>query len=193
MRIACLAWGSLLWKPGPLALASPWHDDGPRLPIEFARESDGGELATAICPDGVEDAPTFWALLAATDVAVACEQLRRREQIPPERVDGVGCEPGSSPSPVRATIAAWMARRPLDAVIWTALPPRSRGIEGRRPSVDEACAYLAGLPPSRKPHAEQYVRRVPPVLTTRYRVAFETRLGWTPIETDAALASDVPA
>jgi hypothetical protein len=191
MRIACLAWGSLIWKTGPIVLASQWHDDGPRLPVEFARESDGGELATALCPDGVADNATFWALLTTTDLATAREQLRRREQIPIERVDGVGSVPSPAAGPFAARIAAWMSKRPLDAVIWTALPPRSRGVEGRMPSVDEACNYLATLPPSLQPHAEQYVRRVPTILTTRYRAAFEARLGWTPLDTDAALASDV--
>ncbi|MGG7605864.1 hypothetical protein [Massilia sp. BKSP1R2A-1] len=28
MNIVCIAWGSLLWKPGPLKLASGWHPAG---------------------------------------------------------------------------------------------------------------------------------------------------------------------
>ena len=48
MRIACLAWGSLLWKTGPLRLASGWKDDGPVLPIELARVGDKGELSTVV-------------------------------------------------------------------------------------------------------------------------------------------------
>jgi hypothetical protein len=40
MNIACIAWGSLLWKPQPLKLASGWHRDGPLLPLEFVRQSD---------------------------------------------------------------------------------------------------------------------------------------------------------
>ncbi len=192
MRIACLAWGSLIWKSDPLEPVSPWHDDGPRLPIEFAREADGGELATALCPDdGVADTATYWALLDETDLATAREQLRRREQIPAERTDGIGSVPSAAPGPFAARIAGWLVDRPLDAVIWTALPPRSRGIEGRMPSVDEACAYLAALPPSRQPHAEQYVRRVPTRIATRHRAAIEARLGWTPIDTDASLPDDV--
>lgn len=39
MNIACIAWGSQLWKPHPLKLASGWHRDGPLLPLEFVRRT----------------------------------------------------------------------------------------------------------------------------------------------------------
>jgi hypothetical protein len=39
MNIACIDWGSLLWKPQPLKLASGWHRDGPLLPLEFVRHT----------------------------------------------------------------------------------------------------------------------------------------------------------
>ena len=38
MRIACLAGGSLPWKPGALPMAWPWRSGGPALlalPLEF--------------------------------------------------------------------------------------------------------------------------------------------------------------
>ena len=180
MRIACLAWGSLLWKPGPLVLASEWQADGPSLPIEFARESDGGEMATALSP-GAADVQVFWARMRTKSLAEAREQLRQREQIPVDRVDGVGhVAHGGAPGPFDARIAAWAAQRALDAVVWTALPPRSRGVEGRMPHPDEVCAYLDALPLDVRAHAEDYVRRTPPSLRTRYRTTIEERLGWTP-------------
>lgn len=184
MRIACLAWGSLVWKWEPLVLDGPWEADGPWLPIEFAREGDGGELATALAP-GVRDVPTLWAPLATTNVDEARELLRRREKIPLDRPEGVGSVAADeAPSePLARRIAAWAATQPVDAVVWTALPPRSRGIEGRMPSVDEACAYLASLAPAVRAHAEHYVRCVPASLGTPYRTAFEQRFGWTPLAT----------
>ena len=185
MRIACLAWGSLIWKWAPLKLATPWQDDGPELPIEFARESDGGELATALSP-GARDVPTHWALLADDDVAVACAQLKAREKIPAERHDGIGHVPGAAAGTFDARIAAWAQRRAIDAVVWTALPPRSHGVEGRMPSQQEAVAYLSGLRGDVRSHAEQYVRQVPPGIATAYRSAIETALGWTPRPADPA-------
>jgi hypothetical protein len=44
MRIAILAWGSLIWNPRYLPLASEWVLGGPVLPIEFARVSADGRL-----------------------------------------------------------------------------------------------------------------------------------------------------
>lgn len=181
MRIACLAWGSLVWKWAPLRLASPWHEDGPSLPIEFAREGDGGELATALCP-GVADTTCLWALLAETDLRAACEQLRVREQIPVGRRDGIGCTPTLEVAgPFDTRIAAWAAQHDLDAVVWTALPPRSNGVESRMPTVDEAVAYLQGLQGEVLAHAEDYIRRVPRQITTGYRSTIERRLGWTSV------------
>lgn len=178
MRIACLAWGSLVWKWEPLQLASSWSEDGPALPIEFAREGDGGELATALCT-GVSDVQCLWALLAEPDLRTACEQLRVREQIPAKRRDGIGCIPTLDASSVYdARIARWAEARDIDGVVWTALPPRSKGVEGRMPTVDEAVTYLQGLQGEVLAHAEDYVRRVPRSIATGYRTVIERRLGW---------------
>ncbi len=87
MTIACLAWGSLIRKPAPVELAGARAPDGPR-PIEFAREADGGELAT------VAEAQVFWAPLATRDLVEAREQLRRREQTTVDRRDAVGSTTG---------------------------------------------------------------------------------------------------
>ncbi|RYZ12038.1 MAG: hypothetical protein EOO24_04585 [Comamonadaceae bacterium] len=179
MNIACLAWGSLLWKTGPLLLASPWRPDGPRLPIEFCRVGDSGELSTALS-DSAELQGTWWALLDAQDIDTAREQLREREQIDPSRPDWVGTLPGRSDGPQAVRIAQWMSGRPVDAVVWTALPPRIDGVEGRHPDAREAVAYLRSLGGETRGHAEDYVRRTPASLATATRRAIENGLGWTP-------------
>ena len=181
LRIACLAWGSLIWKHAPLVLASGWHDDGPLLPIEFGREGDAGELATALCP-GRPDVRTLWALLAEPSLANAREQLRLREKIPVDRPEGVGSiVVGEPASGLAARIASWAERHALDAVVWTALPARSANVEGRLPPEDEVIDYLDGLTGVVRAHAEDYVRRTPLAIRTPYRDAIERRLGWTSI------------
>lgn len=175
MNIVCLGWGSLLWKPEPLPVSGEWHADGPLLPIEFSRVGDQGELATAICLN----APlvqVFWAPLAVDTLEQACEALRQREQIPPERTDGVGVlvTQGSATGP----LTEWAQQRQIDAVIWTALPPRIENSEGLIPSIDDAIVYLRELESEKREHAYHYLRQAPEQLDTPYRRAIKQQLGW---------------
>ncbi len=89
MKIACLGWGSLIWKSGALPVAGEWQTDGPSLPVEFCRVSDGGELATAICMNAPA-LPVLWVWLNTTSLSVATQALREREAIPDDRCDGIG-------------------------------------------------------------------------------------------------------
>ena len=179
MNIVCLAWGSLIWRPGILPLDGPWRPDGPKLPIEFARVGDKGELATVLCP-GAPLSPVQWAKLNTPELAAARQLLRRREEIPRERVDGVGSViVGQPPGPLfgSAEILAWATKKQgSDAVIWTSLPPRLAGVEGRVPSRDEAVAYLKQLSGEERRHAEDYVRRVPDEIQTPNRAVLFARL-----------------
>lgn len=175
MKIACLGWGSLIWKPGALPTDGLWRQDGPHLPIEFSRVGDGGELATAICINAPLS-QVFWTLLEVASVAEACEALRGREQIPSERDDGIGSlissASGSGP------LAEWAESRGLSAVIWTALPPRFANTENRIPSVQDVIGYLTGLTGETWDHARNYIEQMPVQISTPYRQAIAEALGW---------------
>lgn len=181
MKIGCLAWGSLLWKTGPLKLASSWHDDGPMLPIEFARVADAGELSTTLC-EGMAPQRTWWVLLQDEDLAEARESLRQREQVDVEHPEWIGSLPASRSFFCSEQIGQWLKRQDLDAVVWTALPPRFDGVEGQPPSVDQAVDYLEQLQGEVRAHAESYVRQIPSSLATGFRKAIEMRLGWIPTD-----------
>ncbi len=175
MKIACLGWGSLIWKPGRLPVAWGWKEDGPQVPIEFCRVSDGGELATVISLNATP-VPVFWAWLDVDRLDVACDALREREGIPAERCDGIGSllihnAPGGM-------LNDWARERDIDALIWTGLPPRSDNIEGRVPSVTEAILYLDSLAGETREHARDYFQRVPAQIDTPYRRAIKHGLGW---------------
>lgn len=175
MKVACLGWGSLVWKPDLLPVIGEWYEDGPEVPIEFSRVGDGGELATAICVNAPLST-VLWALLDVASVGEACAALQDREKIPPNRVDGVGSfirhEFDTGP------LGKWAVAREIDAVIWTALPPRIYGIEGRVASAGEAIEYLAGLTGDVRDHARDYVQQMPQQIDTPYRRAIIQFLGW---------------
>lgn len=63
LNIACIAWGSLLWEPAPLELASPWRPDGPLLPLEFVRDSDDSDELALVLHEPAPLQPTRWAWL----------------------------------------------------------------------------------------------------------------------------------
>ncbi len=180
MKIACLAWGSLIWKPGVLPVASDWCDDGPALPIEFAREGDKGELATVIC-DGEAEQAVWWAMLSSEGLGQARELLRQREEIDPEHPEWVGDTVSDPHSAIGEKVSAWARSKGLDAVVWTALPPKCEGIDGQAPTEDDVVLYLDALVGEERDHAEQYVRRVPASIATHNCAAIERAFGWTPV------------
>ncbi len=179
MKIACLAWGSLLWKTGPLILSTPWYEDGPDLPLEFCRVGDNGELSTALC-EGAPLQTSWWAVLETGSLDEAREQLRQREEIDAHRPEWIGTLPSATGYPFMEPIRAWLAGREIDAVVWTALPPRHDDVEGQAPNAEQAVDYLDGLQGEKGEHAQDYLRRVPARFATPFRAEIERRLGWAP-------------
>lgn len=172
MKIACLAWGSLIWKPENLPLSSEWYSDGPLMPVEFSRVGDGGELATAICMNAPL-VPVYWATLNASTPNQAAAALREREQIPASRDDGVGALLlNVAPA---GPLAEWASEKGIDALIWTALPPRFAETEGRIPGIEDALSWLASLTGETREHAFDYIARVPAQFDTPYRRAIRSR------------------
>ena len=78
-------------------------------------------------------------------------------------------------------IDQWVRARNLDAVVWTALPAKSGGVE-QMPNEDGVVEYLRELKGIQRNNAEQYVRLTPRQVDTEYRRRIEADLGWTPSE-----------
>jgi hypothetical protein len=183
MKIVCIAWGSLLWRPGELDLASNWTQGGPALPLEFARDSDDSdELALVLC-EGATPVPTYIAEMATSDIGEAKAQLRVREKLSPDRPEWIASMRAGDDARdgVPAAVALWLTRHAFDAAIWTAIPPKFHGQNGRVPSEDEALEYLAALTGKAQTNAEDYIRRIPAEIMTPYRARFGQHLGWTPL------------
>ncbi len=187
-RIGCLAWGSLLWDPRTLPLAAAFEYAGPLLPIEFSRVALDGRV-TLVIDSLAAQVRTFWAPLAVDSLAHAVDELARREGVASERVgDWIGVEArpgfgegsGQATQAVRGAIAEWLAPRPLDAVLWTALPARTPDGCFARPDWAELIDHLERLDGPPRARAEEYVRRAPSLLRTPNRLRFEAVFGWSP-------------
>jgi hypothetical protein len=183
--IACIGRGSLIWDKRNLDVDGNWRADGPTLPVEFARQSSDGRI-TLVIVQGVASVPALWTAFSTSDLAHARESLRQRERIPRSRARDLishwhrGEKPASEPY---ATISAWAAEKNLDAAVWTNLPPKVEGIDGRVPTEIEVIAYLQSLLEGQaRAAAEEYVRRAPRQITTAYRGAIERALGWTSLD-----------
>jgi hypothetical protein len=184
MKIGCLGWGSLIWDPRDLLIRRKWFSDGPLLPIEFCRESSDGRITLVLVPEK-PCVRTFWAIFSTEVLADAVKSLREREGIPGrdtsehigqwvrDRESNVGVDP---------EVRDWGNRMRLDAVLWTALPPKFHDRDGEIPNAQQVLDYLRDLRYEKKRHAEQYVRRTPIQIDTEYRRLIETQLGWLPIE-----------
>ena len=137
MQIAVVAWGSLVWQPrnghGELCTepGAEWSNDGPALPIEFARISSDGRLTLVVVPYYDSATPTLWQFSCHPDLDAAIANLAQRETNAPldriHAVDAHGIRNGEADPAVAAVVTSWVADRPdVDAAIWTGLPPGPR-------------------------------------------------------------------
>ena len=152
--------------------------------MEFARQSNDGRITLALV-QSVTPVPTLWSAFKTGDLVKARESLRQREGVPRSRAGDLiahwrrGEEPAYEPD---ATIFRWAAASDLEAVVWTNLPPKFAGTDGRMPTQAEIVAYLQALEGETRVAAEEYIRRAPRQIATAYRRAIERVLGWTPID-----------
>jgi len=186
MNIVCIGWGSLIWNPQDLLIEGTWHNDGPLLPLEFLRESRNKSLTLVISRVALPQ-PTLWIKMRTDDLKKAKESLRVREgkcystdigalQKKGRYINGV----------VETAIKQWMDTKDIDAVIWTALPPKFNTQNGVGPTLGQALSYLRGLSAEDQKNAEEYIRNAPVQVNTLYRQAFEKEFGWSAATPDAA-------
>jgi len=193
LNIAVIAWGSLLWNTGTLDIRTPWHGDGPALPLEFARISRGGRLTLVLFPNA-ENRPTFWAVSNFENLDDSKANLADREG---SSVDAIHVcvrgadqeEPNFEDPAGKAEITKWLLGRDgLDGAIWTGLASNWASKRGKEFSVDDAVRYLSTLQGSALEAARDYITRAPPQIDTPVRRAMRAR-GWQ----DAALPAGLLA
>lgn len=177
-KIACLAWGSLVWNPRQLPVAGEWFKDGPLAPIEFTRQSDNGRI-TLVIDQIREPVPVLWTYMSSSNLGEAQKALRDREGISAANwLTLIGSwKRGQRPPRGIPELPEWAEARALDAIVWTALAPRFGG-RNISPSADEVIAYLRGLSGHTLVCAKEYIERAPRQINTDYRRQIEAALGW---------------
>lgn len=185
--IACIGWGSLVydWRDLP---CGAWHNDGPMLPVEFARESGvkpglhGTRITLVICPD-VERVQTCWSLLDVEDLSAARVSLARREDVVNNMERDIGYwdrKTGKLHGLEAEAIGQWASARGLAAAVWTSLGFGFKGNRGVMPEGPEVVEFLRKLDAAKRPAAEDYVRCAPAQIDTAYRRLIAQELRWTP-------------
>lgn len=183
-KIACIAWGSLVWDPGALPI-SGWFQDGPAARVEFLRQSDSGLVTLVLHVNGTA-VRTHWTTLSVGRLDEAIEALRKRERALSS--DAIGRWSTGEPAPsLIPDLPEWAASRGIAGAVWTALPSKFWGEAGRVASAADVIAYLGSCTGEVRARAEEYVRRAPRATRTDYRRRIEAQLGWTPPDFDAEL------
>lgn len=173
MRIAILAWGSLVWDPGDLKIEGNWLKGGPELPIELSRLSTNrGFLTYVIDERHVRRVPTEFAISRNDNLEDAIADLACREGC---RAHSIGFVEASAHGGHRSRtqlcwdIQAWVKEKDFDAVIWTDLPPQlPRGVsyEGL---FDLFKKLMAELPADQVAEAKTYASKAPAEVDTDLR------------------------
>jgi len=189
--IACVGWGSLIWneeKKHLLPCRGEWRDDGPELPVEFARQSSNGSMTLVICQD-VPRTRACWVVLDVPDMQTARERLGKREheKAPKHWITeniGYWTPSGEAYGHEAATIGAWATAHGFVGVVWTNLPCKFGDEPNVMPSGDQVLGYLKGLDGERRVEAERYVRNAPAQVDTPYRRMIAAKLGWDHVPCD---------
>lgn len=176
MKIACLAWGSLVWSSGELKIQpEDWREDGPYLPVEFTRRSNNGRM-TLIIDEEVEPVQVLWSFLEVDDLRSAIELLAEREKTNKKNIHSI-TKNEATETDIEGIVQEWARKRNLDAAVWTGLE-YSQSTNYKRPTIEEVLKYLKELEGKERERAKKYIEKAPKQINTFYRRKIENELGW---------------
>ncbi|MBE7653925.1 hypothetical protein F7643_12425 [Tenacibaculum finnmarkense genomovar finnmarkense] len=188
MKIAILGWGSLIWQPKELAFdkEQDWQNKGAILPIEFARISKNGRLTLVITSEGTElealYATSTYKMVEEAVLNLAVREGSRRLSIGSYiKKDDIF---NRNDFKFKKNIKNWIEQTDFDAVIWTNLGEKWKIEENgneRLISKEKRLEYLKELRGNTSVLAEEYIRKTPVQITTKYRKLIEKELKWLPI------------
>ncbi len=189
MKIAILGWGSLIWQPKELEYNKTfgWNEDGPILPIEFARISKDGRLTLVITENGTK-VPVLYTLSNYPNLEEAILNLAVREGSGRNSIGSYdkSKDTFSSKFLFKDEMKNWIKNTDLDGAIWTNLGENwniknDKGDIIRQIEPKNRIEYLKELKGHTSAIAEEYIRRTPHQIVTAFRKNIESELNWTVI------------
>jgi hypothetical protein len=168
MKIAIIAWGSLIWDRRELSILGEWQKGGPVLPIEFSRISSDGRLTLVIDDKNGVPVTTYYAQSASSDLLQAVGNLRKREGSPKEMI-GVTSKTMNNRRLGYESIHAWATAHKWDAAIWTGLPSNFKEKHHIPFTVKNGLAYLETLGNGKRDAAIEYINKAPGEVDTPFR------------------------
>lgn len=173
MKIAVLAWGSLVWDKRNLKIKNDWQSGGIKLPIEFARISRDGRLTLVITEDHGTEIETHWTISDYSDLEKAIDNLREREGTNKRGIGYVNVLGKDSSSNLSEdlikNIENWAKNNELDGVIWTDLKSNFEEKSKMNFSLDNAMKYYHSLKGESKKKAIEYIQNAPKLTMTKLR------------------------
>ena len=183
MRIAFIAWGSVVWNPRDLSYHETWVPSKLELPVEFSRKSMDGRLTLVVDFDAGTRLPMYVARSTRTEMQDAIADLRDREQTIHARIGWFVKSTGDKSSArqhdskldhaahdyVVPLVKTWLDTTDYDAAVWTALSANYEKRLGTRFSVAKAVDHLLGLTGTERRLAYDYISRAPDLIQTSLR------------------------
>lgn len=185
MKIAILGWGSLIWSPQNLKFDKTigWQSDGPILPIEFARISNDGRLTLVITKNGTK-VQTLHAISTYKTLEEAILDLAIREGSGKKSIgyyNKIQNKFHNNTFKHGQELKEWVDKSDIDAVIWTDLAEKWSVKLCANICPDNRIDYLKSLKGNKSVRAEEYIRKTPIQIKTKYRDLIEKELKWLPI------------
>ena len=178
--------GFVGFESNALNIRRGWFEDGPLLPIEFARKSNDNRV-TLVLQENAPVVRSLWALMSVTTLDDARKSLTLREGLTgataPKNIGYWSTSNGSDKGngvDIIAQVSQWASSLHLDAVIWTGLKPNFTSVRYDDGLTLEVIKHIANMTPEERRNAELYVRSTPMQIDTNVRRQIEKEFGWFP-------------
>lgn len=183
MKIAILAFGSLINNHSGISLAENFKAGGAPLPLEFSRISSSGEnegcLTLVVDPTNGTRCSSFYAESSLTNLSEAMDEFQAREgansrlavgfiNLKHAKLNSRALE--LYPNTV-GEIGLWAENKGFEGVIWSNLRPNFQAKTGYAFDVLTAMNYIRYLTPTLRTKARNYIRNTHSSIQTPLRRA----------------------